>query len=78
MSADGIALAGEIDPWKNFKNIVVNDLSGIEGVTTDFNADEPYEVYNLNGVKAGNTLNGLTPGIYIVRQFNTVKKISVK
>ncbi len=37
-----------------------------------------YEVYRLNGVMVGNSIDNLAPGIYIVRQGNVVKKISVK
>ncbi|MBS7409874.1 MAG: BspA family leucine-rich repeat surface protein [Muribaculaceae bacterium] len=41
-------------------------------------ADAPVEVYNLYGVKVADTTSRLTPGIYIVRQGKTVKKIAVK
>ena len=78
MSADGVALASGIDPWKNFKNIVAHEFSGIEEITSDFEAEKPYEVYNLNGVKVGSSFDGLTPGLYIVRQGKIVKKITVK
>ena len=65
--------------------VTVNDIaSGIENITPettpagqiDYNA--PYEVYSLQGMNVGRTLDGLTPGIYIVRQANNVKKILVK
>lgn len=37
--------------------------------------DEPVEVYTVNGVKVGNTLDGLKGGIYIIKQGNIVKKV---
>lgn len=37
--------------------------------------DEPVEVYTVNGVKVGNTLDGLKGGIYIIKQGNVVKKV---
>lgn len=61
-----------------------SDFNGIEDVVTDspmanesidFNA--PYEVYNLNGIKVGDSTSSLPAGIYIVRQGNAVKKIAV-
>ncbi|MDE6395651.1 MAG: leucine-rich repeat domain-containing protein, partial [Muribaculaceae bacterium] len=78
MSEKGIKTGKTIDPWKNFKNIAVFDFSGVDDITTDFDANEPYEVYNLNGVKVGDSLEGLTRGFYIVRQGSAVKKIAVK
>ncbi len=36
------------------------------------------EVYDLRGVKVGDSLDGLPTGIYIVRQGNEVKKVAVK
>lgn len=60
----------------------VND-SGVEDVVVDndndrINYSEPVEVYNLNGMLMGESLNGLTPGIYIVRQGKLVEKVAVK
>lgn len=76
--AEAVEKCKQIDPWKNFTKIEAYDFSRIEEVIADFNADEPYEVFNLNGVKAGDSLNSLAPGLYIIRQGNTVKKIAVK
>lgn len=47
--------------------------SYIEEVQPDFN--EPYEVFNLSGVYCGNNLDGMTPGVYIVRQGSRTFKI---
>ncbi len=51
-----------------------DDTTGINEI--DSQAD--YEVYNLNGVKVGDSVDGLVKGIYIVRQGSTVKKIAIK
>ncbi|MDE5568858.1 MAG: leucine-rich repeat protein, partial [Muribaculaceae bacterium] len=50
------------------------NTSGINEI--DYQAD--YEVYNLNGVKVGDSLEGLVHGFYIVRQGTTAKKIAIK
>lgn len=63
-----------INPWKNFKNIEAYEFSGIEYVATD---DLPCEVYTVSGLKVADSTYGLSPGIYIVRQGNDVKKIAV-
>lgn len=67
-----------INPWKNFSNIEAYEFLGIEEISTDFNSEDPYEVYNLNGVKVGDSIDALTPGIYIMRQGATTKKIAVQ
>ncbi|MDE6228142.1 MAG: hypothetical protein K2M63_11575 [Muribaculaceae bacterium] len=45
---------------------------------TEIDSTQPYEVYSLNGVMIGNSIENLAPGIYIVRQGNAVKKIAVR
>ncbi|MDE5567799.1 MAG: leucine-rich repeat protein [Muribaculaceae bacterium] len=50
------------------------NTSGINEI--DYQAD--YEVYNLGGVKVGNSVEGLEHGFYIVRQGATAKKIAIK
>lgn len=62
------------------------NLSGIEEVSENNNGssngitdlDKAVEVYNLNGTRIATSVEDLVPGIYIVRQGNTVKKIAVK
>ncbi|MDE6299633.1 MAG: leucine-rich repeat domain-containing protein, partial [Muribaculaceae bacterium] len=79
MSEDGVVFGSMIDPWKLFKNVETYDFStGIDDVIADFNENAPYEIYNINGVKAGDNINALAPGLYIIRQGKTVKKIAVK
>lgn len=67
-----------VSPWKFFYNITDAAYSGVEDVIADFNEDAPCEVFNLNGVKVGESTDNLPSGIYIVRQGNNVKKIAVK
>ena len=67
-----------VEPWSLFKNIKAYDFSGLEGIKADFNEDEPYEVYNLNGIKVVNDIESLEAGLYMVRQGANVKKIVVK
>lgn len=49
---------------------------GIEEVSVDL--DQPYEVYSLSGQAMGHTLDGLRPGIYVVRQGQQARKIVVR
>ena len=76
--AEAIDKCKQIEPWKYFSNIEEYDFSGIEDVFAEFDSTLPYEVYNLNGVMIGNSIDNLAHGIYIVRQGDTVKKIAVK
>ncbi len=50
--------------------------SGIEEVDVDLSL--PYEVYTLSGQACGSALDGLRPGIYIVRQGQSARKIMKK
>lgn len=52
------------------------DSSGIEDVTTG-EAALPVEVYNLQGVKVGDSTEGLSAGIYIIRQGDKVTKVKI-
>ena len=78
LSEDGELLVKNIEPWNKFANRKSYDPAGIDEISADFDANLPYEVYNLNGIKVGNSIEGLSSGIFIVRQGKTVKKISVK
>lgn len=70
------------DPWLYFNNIEAYEFSGIENIAADnggeIDYNSPYEVYNLSGRTAGSNIEGLTPGMYIIRQGKTVKKIIIK
>lgn len=62
-------------PYKGYFTLYNGSVTEI---SSDADADAPVEVYNLYGVKVADTTSRLTPGIYIVRQGKTVKKIAVK
>lgn len=49
---------------------------GIEEVEVDMNL--PYEVFTLSGQACGDNLEGLRPGVYIVKQGKTTKKVVKK
>ncbi|MBD5344149.1 MAG: hypothetical protein HDR90_04035 [Bacteroides sp.] len=51
--------------------------SGIENITVEeVDSDATAEYFTLQGVRVN--ADNLTPGIYIVRQGNTAKKVLVK
>ena len=67
--------------WSNFSNISDEDINGVYMI--DSNAERidwslPYEVYNLDGVQVGEAMDGLTKGIYVIKQRNVAVKVSVK
>lgn len=50
--------------------------SAVSQINAD--ADAPVEVFNLNGVKIADSIDGLDAGIYIVHQGEIVKKVAIK
>ena len=50
--------------------------NGIADVSIDLT--QPYHVYGLSGQPYGDALEGLRPGIYVVRQGDTAKKVIVR
>ncbi|MDE6741789.1 MAG: hypothetical protein K2J58_05615 [Muribaculaceae bacterium] len=67
----------ETECWCNFENILPYDFNGVEEIAADFDSTLPYEVFRISGEYVGNNTEGLTPGIYILRQGKTVKKITI-
>ena len=66
--------------WSNFCNIIDDlekDNSGIEEINDTEDSQYPMEFYNLNGIKAGDCMEALTPGIYIVRQGSKISKLVI-
>lgn len=79
LTENGMRQYSYISPWKYFKNVKVYDPAGIDDVVADFDADKPYEVYNLSGVKvAADCTDGLLPGLYIRRQGSKAEKIIIE
>ena len=63
--------------WSYFKNINGYHFNGVEEISADFDSTLPYDIFRISGEYVGNNTEGLTPGIYILRQGKTVKKITV-
>ena len=78
IATGGVQNAMTTNPWKNFVNIKEKEFSGIEKVIADNDLDAPVEIYNINGVKAGDSTEGLAPGFYIKRQGSKTEKIVIR
>lgn len=68
------------EEWSIFPTII-DDLTGESGVSqiqADIDSSLPVEVFNLNGVKIGNSISDLPAGIDIVHRGSTAKKIVVE
>lgn len=76
---NAVSKCKNIEPWKNFKSIKAYDFAGVDEILVDADTDAnmPYEVYNLNGIKIADSTDNIAPGIYIVRQGSKIKKIVV-
>lgn len=62
--------------WSRFKSI--KGISASIEVSESDSSEAPLtEVFNLSGIKIANTLDNLTPGIYIIRQGSKVTKKAV-
>lgn len=59
-----------------FQFVSDGTTTGIDGINADNNVKA--EVFTLNGVKVGESINGLNRGMYIVRQNGKAKKIVIK
>lgn len=75
LTEEAIDIAKTLQPWNIFRNIQVYNSTGIDEVIADIDEALPYEIFDFNGMKVGHSREGLTPGIYILRQGNSVKKI---
>ncbi|MDE7097202.1 MAG: Ig-like domain-containing protein, partial [Muribaculaceae bacterium] len=56
--------------------LTVSKTSGVAVI--GFDADAPVKVYNLCGQYVADTVEGLQPGLYIVRQGNEAKKVRIR
>lgn len=50
--------------------------SAVSQVTIDYT--QPYEVFSSSGLSHGHSLNGLKPGVYMIRQGQAAKKVVVR
>ena len=80
--------------WYRFLDVVETDFAGIDelfkanygDIVTGIEeiageevpGDIPMEVFDLNGIHVGSSLDGLAPGLYIVRQGSKVNKLVIR
>jgi len=50
----------------------------VESSESSIDLTQPYDVFSVSGQPSGNTIRGLRPGIYIVRQGHATRKIVVR
>jgi hypothetical protein len=64
---------------KKFGYTYVNAIEGVmEHTSAAINGNLPYDVFSLSGQLAGHDMNALPQGIYIVRQGQTTRRITIK
>ncbi|MDE6294739.1 MAG: leucine-rich repeat protein [Muribaculaceae bacterium] len=73
--ADGPVV--ELDIVRN-NTTVINKIESDTNENTEINPALPMDVYDINGIQLSDSMENLTPGIYIVRQGKAVKKVAVK
>ncbi len=78
-----IGMGGEekaraIAPWMYFGNIVGVEFSGTDEIVAKHDKTSPTEVYNLEGICVASSIEGLSPGLYIIRQGDSFQKFLVK
>ncbi|MDE6655176.1 MAG: leucine-rich repeat domain-containing protein [Muribaculaceae bacterium] len=64
--------------WGCFSDIREFVPTGISDVEGDVNSEQPVMIYDMSGVNVGGDVESLRPGIYIIRQGETAKKIIVR
>ena len=80
VATGGLEAAKKVEPWKSFKNIVEGESDIIDvqiSNPSEIDYSNPYEVYNISGVKIGKCIEGLPSGVYILRQNTKTLKIAV-
>ena len=67
------------DPaWNVYGRIVeYENLNGISNPTSEISSDQPSEIYTIAGERSGNTLDEVPPGIYIVREGSSARKVLI-
>lgn len=74
---NGILKVGAVTKGAALKVTTSERLSDIDNVVTD-NQNMPAEYFTLQGLKAGDNIGNLAPGIYIKRQGSKAEKIIVR
>lgn len=73
----GLEKARQTSPWKFFKNIVEVDFSRVEAVASEVSSAESDGVYRMDGLRVGDSTDGLPCGLYIVREGGKTSKTMV-
>lgn len=58
--------------------ILSTEPASVDAIYADTDPSLPCEVYDLSGRRLGTSTNHLTPGIYLIRQGNTVRKTAIR
>ncbi len=48
------------------------------GINDSINYDQTYDVFTIEGQPAGNTINALKPGIYVIKQGSATRKVVIR
>lgn len=65
-----------LSPRDEIETTKIDEIISDKNDDIDYNT--PYEIYNLNGVKVADSIETLTPGLYIIRQANLLNKTIVR
>ena len=69
----------EAEAGVNNSRFSISFGGGVTGISTARTAEAAAkEVYTLDGIKLGNTTDGLQRGVYVVRQGNTTQKVIIR
>lgn len=71
------SLYEQIEPWKNFQIITEYDHLDVNEISAE-NGDGTPQYYSLDGLYKGIDKSRLTRGIYIMRQGNKTRKITIQ
>lgn len=77
---EGCAESYRDSAWSRYFNDImeVSDFSGINNVESDVFVEDTISVFDINGRCVGNNLDGLMPGLYIIRQGVKSRKVVIK
>lgn len=76
MRIGGMIIDFTINVKKNDELLALEDIGEDGNQSVDFS--QPYDVYNMQGVRISDSLKGIMTGLYVVRQGSVAVKIAVK
>lgn len=77
LGSGGLEKARDIEPWKSFKKIVGMEISEVEDISSEFSDSIIKGVYSMDGVRVGDSTDGLPSGLYIVSRGGKTSKVKV-